>query len=71
MGSLRRALDLDPRSPAAHYNLAVLYDEAGDSAQAYDEYNDFLKNAGPEYGARLADVRRRVDAIAPGLDAVR
>jgi hypothetical protein len=48
-----------------------LYDEAGDVGQAYDEYNDFLKHAGPEYGARLSDVRRRVDTIAAKLDAIR
>ena len=69
--TLLRALGIQPTHAAAHYNLAVLYDEAGDTAQAYDEYNDFLKNAGPEHGARLSDVRRRVDAIAPKLDTVR
>lgn len=69
--TLLRALGIQPTHAAAHYNLAVLYDEAGESAQAYDEYNDFLTNAGPEHGARLSDVRRRVDAIAPKLDTVR
>jgi tetratricopeptide (TPR) repeat protein len=65
---LIRALGYEPLHAAAHYNLALLYDEAGETGRAYSHYNDFLRHAGPEYGTRLSDVQRRVDAIAPSLD---
>lgn len=65
---LIRALGHEPLHAAAHYNLALMYDEAGETGRAYSHYSDFLKNAGPEYGARLSDVQRRVDAIAPTLN---
>lgn len=68
---LMRALGYQATHAAAHYNLGVLCDEAGDVGQAYDHYTDFLRNAGPEYGARLSDVRQRLDALAPKLDALR
>lgn len=68
--TLMRALGFQPTHPAAHYNLAVLYDESGELGHAYDHYADFLKSAGPEYGVRLSDVRRRMDAIAPPLAAL-
>lgn len=66
-GTLIRALGYQPSHPAAHYNLAILYEESGDIARAYDHYNEFLKHAGPEYGVRLSDVRRRLELIAPRL----
>ena len=68
---LLRALGYQPTHAAAHYNLAVLFDEVGDTANAYDHYSDFLKNAGPEFGSRISDVRRRLDAIAPRLGELR
>jgi Flp pilus assembly protein TadD len=65
--TLIRALGLQASHAAAHYNLGVLYDEAGELARAQDHYNEFLKYAGPEYGTRLADVRRRIDVMAPSV----
>jgi Tfp pilus assembly protein PilF len=69
MELLLRALGDRPGHAAAHYNLAVLYDEQRSFALAYDHYTDFLAYAGPEYGAAVADVRRRVEALAQLLDA--
>lgn len=69
MELLLRALGDRPGHAAAHYNLAVLYDEQRSFALAYDHYTDFLAYAGPEYGAAVADVRRRVQVLAPLLDA--
>ena len=68
MELLLRALGDRPGHAAAHYNLALLYDEQRSFALAYDHYTDFLAYAGPEYGAAVADVRRRVQALAPLLD---
>jgi tetratricopeptide (TPR) repeat protein len=64
---LIRALGASPGHAAAHYNLAVLYEERHSLALAYDHYNAFLKFAGPEHGTLLADVQRRVHAIEPRL----
>ena len=64
---LLRAVATSPVHGAAHYNLAVLYDERGLLALAVDHYNAFLKNAGPERGALLGDVQRRVRDIEPRL----
>lgn len=68
MELLLRAIGDRPRHAAAHYNLALLYDERRSFALAYDHYTDFLAYAGPEYGAAVADVRRRVQALATLLD---
>lgn len=64
---LIRALGVLPSHAAAHYNLAVLYEERDSLALAFDHYNAFLKFAGPEHGTLLADVQRRVRAIEPKL----
>ena len=61
--TLIRAVGLQASHAAAHYNLAILYDEAGELSRAQDHYNDFLKYAGPEYGTRLSDVRRRLEQL--------
>ena len=66
---LIRALGMSPGHAAAHYNLAVLYEERDSLALAFDHYNAFLKYAGPEHGTLLADVQRRVRAIEPRLRA--
>ena len=65
---LIRALTTSPSHAAAHYNLAVLYEERDSLALAVDHYNAFLKNAGPEHGTLLTDVQRRVRAIEPRLE---
>jgi tetratricopeptide (TPR) repeat protein len=64
---LLRALGEQPFHAAAHYNLAVLYDEAGERGRAQDHYNDFLAHGGPEHGERLSAVKRRVEELAPDL----
>jgi tetratricopeptide (TPR) repeat protein len=68
MELLLRAVGDRPAHAAAHYNLALLYDERRSFALAYDHYTDFLAYAGPEYGAAIADVRRRLQALARLLD---
>ena len=49
--------------PKAEYASASI--EAGDSQRAIEHYTEFLRRAGPEYGARLTDVRRRLDTLSP------
>ena len=61
--ALLRAIGQQPTHAAANYNLALLYEQSGDRGQAFDHYTAFLKTAGPEHGALLTDVRRRVDAL--------
>jgi tetratricopeptide (TPR) repeat protein len=68
MDLLLRAVGDRPAHAAAHYNLALLYDERRSYELAYEHYTDFLANAGPEYGAAIAEVRRRVQALAPLID---
>ena len=64
---LLQALGRSPVHAAAHYNLAVLYEERDSLALAFDHYNAFLKYAGPEHGTLLTEVLRRVRAIEPRL----
>jgi Flp pilus assembly protein TadD len=64
---LLHAIAVSPVHAAAHYNLAVLYDERGSLALAFDHYNAFLKHAGPERGELLMEVQRRLRAIEPRL----
>jgi tetratricopeptide (TPR) repeat protein len=65
--TLIRALSYQPAHPAANYNLGLLYEESGMMAKAYDHYTTFLAHAGPEFGSRLTDVRRKIDQLAPRL----
>jgi tetratricopeptide (TPR) repeat protein len=62
---LLRAVGIQPTHAVAHYNLGLLYEEAGNRGQAADEYGEFLKYAGPEHGALLSDVRDKIDALMP------
>jgi thioredoxin-like negative regulator of GroEL len=64
---LVRAIGYQPTHGMAHYNLAVLYEEQSALALAYDHYTGFLKYAGPEYGALLSDVQRRLLTLKPEL----
>jgi Tfp pilus assembly protein PilF len=64
METLIRAPAVDPRSAAAHYNLAVLYDQAGELSRAVDHYRAFLDHSGPQHAARLPDVRARVAELS-------
>ena len=38
-----RALELDPHLAEAHYNLATLFDQSGDSRQAIRHINEYRK----------------------------
>jgi Tfp pilus assembly protein PilF len=61
--SLTRALEIDKHNAAAHYNLALEYEQAGEVALAIDHYREFLKYAGPDQAAYAAEVRSRVQAL--------
>ena len=62
-GLLVRALTVDPRSAAAHYNLAVQYEQAGEAARALEHYRAFLQYAGADYVDRTSDVRARIATL--------
>lgn len=68
---LVRAIGYQPTHGMAHYNLAVLYEEQSALALAYDHYMGFLKYAGPEHGALLSDVQRKLLALKPNLARTR
>ena len=62
--SLLRALTVAPKSAAAHYNLAVLYEDTGEASRAAEHYRAFLDTAGAEYADRTPGVRSRLAALA-------
>jgi Tfp pilus assembly protein PilF len=64
---LVKAIGIQPTHGIAHYNAAVLYEEQHSIAMAYEHYADFLKYAGPEHGALLYEVQRRLLALKPRL----
>ena len=66
---LLRAVGERPTHAAAHYNLALLYEQRDALPLAYDHYTDFLRYAGPEYRAVVPDVRRRLETLAPLVSA--
>jgi len=68
---LVRAIGQQPTHSVAHYNVAVLYEEQGALALAYDHYADFLKYAGPEHGQLLSEVQRRLLVLKPKLASTR
>jgi len=43
IGMYRRALELDPHLAEAHYNLATLFDQSGDSRAAIRHINEYRK----------------------------
>ena len=61
--ALVRALALDSQNADAHYNFALLEDEAGNREQALLHYRAFLQYAVAGDPALVAEVRRRVDAL--------
>lgn len=65
---LVNALAASPEHAVAHYNLAVLYDEHGSLALAFDHYHAFLKYAGPEHALLVAAVQLRVLALESTRD---
>ena len=58
-----RALNIAPDSAAAHYNLALLYDETNEPARAVEHYRFFLEHAGAEHADRGTAVRARIAAL--------
>ena len=64
METLVRALAVDGRSAAAHYNLAVLYDQSGEAGRAVEHYRAFLDHAGPQEAGRAPEVRSRIAELA-------
>jgi Tfp pilus assembly protein PilF len=62
--TLLDALALDPSAAAAHYNLALLYDEEGETSRALEHYRRFLDRAGADHASLAADVRARIDALS-------
>ena len=67
--SLTRALDIDKHNPAAHYNLALQYEKAGEIALALEHYRAFLQYAGPDQAGYTADVRLRVQTLEARREA--
>jgi Flp pilus assembly protein TadD len=68
---LVKAIGLQPTHGIAHYNAAVLYEERGSLALAYDHYEAFLKYGGPEHGLLLSSVQRRLVDLKPRLQTSR
>ena len=63
---LLRAVGIDTRNPGAHYNLAVVADEAGDVSMAVEHYRAFLKLGAVTHADLLARVRARLAALGSG-----
>jgi Flp pilus assembly protein TadD len=64
---LVRAVGTAPEHAAAHYNLAVAYEQRDSLALALDHYNAFLRYAGPEHRSSLTDVQQRIRILEPRL----
>jgi tetratricopeptide (TPR) repeat protein len=62
--ALARALEIDPHGAEANYNLGLLADEAGEKTQALAHYRAFLQYGSMSHPDLVADVRKRVDALA-------
>lgn len=61
--ALLRALGESPAHALAHYNLAVLEDEAGETSRAVVHYRAYLDHAGAADPDRAAQVRARITAL--------
>jgi len=60
---LLRAVSVDARSPGAHYNLALVADEAGEVSMAIEHYRAFLKLGAVTHADLVARVRARLAAL--------
>ena len=65
--TLLRAIAVRSTSAAAHYNLALLYEQDQEMASAIDHYRAFLTHAGVEYANLTGDVRKRVETLSARL----
>ena len=65
-----QALELAPRDPIAHYNLAILYElYLGDLTKAVKHFKSYRKNvveANPKVDGWIADLTRRIEAEKNG-----
>src|SRR5207253_3148465 len=61
--TLLRALAIQSTNAAAHYNLALLYEQQEEYASAIDHYRAFLAHAGIEYAGLNDTVRKRIAAL--------
>jgi Tfp pilus assembly protein PilF len=58
--ALVRALELDPRNAEAHYNFAILEDEAGNIDRALVYYRAFLQHGAAGHPSLVSEVRKRL-----------
>ena len=58
-----RWLAIDPRSAAAHYNLAQSYDHTDEMARAVEHYRKFPETAAAEHAAPSAAGRSRIEGL--------
>src|SRR5207249_2076002 len=61
--ALSRALEIDPRSAEASYNLALIADEAGDRQQALARYRAFLQYGAVSHPELVPAVRARIAVL--------
>jgi Flp pilus assembly protein TadD len=66
IGALKRAVELDPKSARAHYNLAQACEDAGVLTEAWFEYRKALE-LDPWYGL----ARGALAALTPKLERMR
>jgi Tfp pilus assembly protein PilF len=59
-----RALAMDSGNAEAHYNFGLIEDEAGNKQRALVHYRAFLQYGAAGYPTLVAEVRKRVDALA-------
>ncbi len=62
---LRRAISLTPQAPMYHYNLAIIFDRAGQREQALASYKEVIELADGQNvpGLSRADIQRRVEFL--------
>ena len=58
---------MDAHSAPSHYNLARLYEEAGEISRAIDHFTAFLEYGRVEYAPLAIQVRDRVADLADQL----
>ena len=60
---LNRALALNPRHAGTHYNLAVFYEEAGETSSALHHYRRFLEVEAGKHPSLALEVNGHVTAL--------
>ena len=54
---------MDPLSAPAHFNLASIYDAAGEQSRAVEHYRAFLDHAAPDHASYAAEARGPIDML--------